>query len=182
MRWAIHIFAGTSAILFLMSAILFVRGHWVSDELHAGRRRPAAALYDDLHIRCSADSLEVRFAVSTQRPDWLGNAPAAGISWMHQTHRPARVDAGPWLWWDHYVDQQRAYTTECWRLELRPWLFAMMFAVLPAWRGLHIARRLSARREGHCRACGYNLTGNVSGVCPECGMAVHVQPTDLQGM
>ncbi len=22
---------------------------------------------------------------------------------------------------------------------------------------------------GHCRRCGYNLTGNVSGVCPECG-------------
>ena len=22
---------------------------------------------------------------------------------------------------------------------------------------------------GHCRVCGYNLTGNVSGVCPECG-------------
>jgi len=25
---------------------------------------------------------------------------------------------------------------------------------------------------GHCRKCGYNLTGNVSGVCPECGTAV----------
>jgi len=22
---------------------------------------------------------------------------------------------------------------------------------------------------GHCRTCGYNLRGNVSGVCPECG-------------
>ncbi len=22
---------------------------------------------------------------------------------------------------------------------------------------------------GHCQRCGYNLTGNVSGVCPECG-------------
>jgi hypothetical protein len=22
---------------------------------------------------------------------------------------------------------------------------------------------------GHCRTCGYNLTGNVSGACPECG-------------
>lgn len=22
---------------------------------------------------------------------------------------------------------------------------------------------------GHCRKCGYNLTGNVSGQCPECG-------------
>ena len=25
---------------------------------------------------------------------------------------------------------------------------------------------------GHCRQCGYNLTGNISGVCPECGTAV----------
>jgi hypothetical protein len=25
---------------------------------------------------------------------------------------------------------------------------------------------------GHCRACGYNLKGNISGVCPECGEAV----------
>ena len=24
----------------------------------------------------------------------------------------------------------------------------------------------------HCRSCGYNLAGNVSGVCPECGSAV----------
>ena len=31
-----------------------------------------------------------------------------------------------------------------------------------------------ARRPlpGHCRKCGYDLTGNVSGVCPECGEAI----------
>ena len=22
---------------------------------------------------------------------------------------------------------------------------------------------------GHCTGCGYNLTGNISGTCPECG-------------
>ena len=27
-------------------------------------------------------------------------------------------------------------------------------------------------KPGHCR-CGYNLTGNTSGVCPECGVEVH---------
>ncbi len=25
---------------------------------------------------------------------------------------------------------------------------------------------------GHCKSCGYDLTGNVSGVCSECGVAV----------
>ncbi len=25
---------------------------------------------------------------------------------------------------------------------------------------------------GHCRKCGYDLTGNVSGICPECGTAI----------
>jgi predicted amidophosphoribosyltransferase len=27
-------------------------------------------------------------------------------------------------------------------------------------------------RPGLCRFCGYNLTGNVSGVCPECGKPI----------
>lgn len=26
--------------------------------------------------------------------------------------------------------------------------------------------------KGMCQSCGYNLTGNVSGVCPECGVAI----------
>ena len=28
------------------------------------------------------------------------------------------------------------------------------------------------RRPGHCQSCGYNLKGNLSGVCPECGTGV----------
>ena len=31
------------------------------------------------------------------------------------------------------------------------------------------------RESGHCTRCGYNLTGNVSGVCPECGLAIAPQ-------
>ena len=33
-------------------------------------------------------------------------------------------------------------------------------------------RRWRRRRRGLCTACGYNLTGNASGVCSECGEAV----------
>ena len=34
---------------------------------------------------------------------------------------------------------------------------------------------------GHCRRCGYDLTGNVSGICPECGTAVPALPTAPAG-
>jgi hypothetical protein len=33
-------------------------------------------------------------------------------------------------------------------------------------------RRRRAQIVGVCFACGYNLTGNVSGTCPECGGTV----------
>ncbi len=36
-------------------------------------------------------------------------------------------------------------------------------------------KRMLTQKPGHCRRCGYNLTGNTSGVRPECGTAVLVQ-------
>ena len=33
-------------------------------------------------------------------------------------------------------------------------------------------RRYGRRRKGLCVKCGYDLTGNVSGTCPECGTEV----------
>jgi hypothetical protein len=32
-----------------------------------------------------------------------------------------------------------------------------------------LQRRARAYQREHCFGCGYNLTGNTSGVCPECG-------------
>ncbi|MFH1748612.1 MAG: hypothetical protein ABIG44_16375 [Planctomycetota bacterium] len=47
-------------------------------------------------------------------------------------------------------------------------LFVGSLTVLLWWRERHVVL------PGHCRKCGYNLTGNVSGVCPECGTPVHL--------
>lgn len=33
-------------------------------------------------------------------------------------------------------------------------------------------RRYLRRRGGYCATCGYDLTGNTSGVCPECGESI----------
>jgi hypothetical protein len=34
-------------------------------------------------------------------------------------------------------------------------------------------RRMSRHKRGLCVRCGYDLTGNVSGTCPECGAEIH---------
>jgi hypothetical protein len=71
-----------------------------------------------------------------------------------------------------------------WRMRRRP--RGMSFStfrdsrclIVPLWLPLALVAGPTAflwwldRRRippGHCRKCGYNLTGNVSGTCPECG-------------
>jgi hypothetical protein len=51
-------------------------------------------------------------------------------------------------------------------------LLAVATAMVPAcWLSALLWKR-SRRKAGSCRRCGYNLTGNTSGVCPECGTPV----------
>lgn len=46
------------------------------------------------------------------------------------------------------------------------WLVFLCFAIPTAVTWWH---RRRAHDKGHCRECGYNMTGNVTGRCPECG-------------
>jgi hypothetical protein len=58
-----------------------------------------------------------------------------------------------------------------WYIRSPFWLPAVLFVVplVPILlRGLRRRHRL---RRGLCEKCGYDLTGNISGVCPECGAA-----------
>jgi hypothetical protein len=50
------------------------------------------------------------------------------------------------------------------------WALTLIFLVSPvAW---FYVRFRNAPASNICRKCGYDLTGNVSGVCPECGTAI----------
>lgn len=56
------------------------------------------------------------------------------------------------------------------RLKLPLYAPFFVFAAYPAIAFIRgPVRRYRRRRRGRCLKCGYDLTGNVSGVCPECG-------------
>ncbi len=65
------------------------------------------------------------------------------------------------------------------RVDLPLWTSLLMLILLGAYpittfvRGP--LRRHKRRREGCCVKCGYDHTGNVSGVCPECGTKIPQQ-------
>jgi hypothetical protein len=60
---------------------------------------------------------------------------------------------------------------------LYPWARKVMWVVLyavVAVIALRSRRFLLIKESGHCHECGYDLTGNTSGVCPECGSVTRV--------
>jgi hypothetical protein len=48
----------------------------------------------------------------------------------------------------------------------------VLFLVLAGVTAIVWSRHRRRIRPGHCQKCGYNLTGNVSGLCPECGKKI----------
>lgn len=67
------------------------------------------------------------------------------------------------IWWIETVDTQHSDGFAC------PCSIPFLFVAFPTgilfWRD----RRF---RPGHCKKCGYDLTGNTSGRCSECGKGV----------
>ncbi len=58
------------------------------------------------------------------------------------------------------------WASDGWHVTLPLWMPFLVAAVPTGWLWWCDRRRTP---PGHCRKCGYDLTGNVSGVCPECG-------------
>lgn len=64
-----------------------------------------------------------------------------------------------------------------WWMSLNIFLYSLAAVAPGAVGGAWLASRAGVRRDarraaGLCVACGYDLTGNVSGRCPECGATI----------
>jgi len=55
---------------------------------------------------------------------------------------------------------------------LSDWVLVLMFGIPASFLWARYRSRGNRSRAGLCLSCGYDLTGNTSGTCPECGMPV----------
>jgi hypothetical protein len=84
------------------------------------------------------------------------------------------------IWSDHFIGQASADTSSEHGVIVPCWSLVILFGILPSlWVSKNRKRR--NRNTAECLACGYNLTGNSSGVCPECGHEIAKSATSLRG-
>ena len=93
-------------------------------------------------------------------PVYIRTSTYAGFCYSEEDHK-----AGP------IYTTTRALTFPCWLIVIALFVFSTWSAIHRWWT--------STRTADSCPSCDYNLTANVSGVCPECGTPV---PSKLEGI
>ena len=122
-------------------------------------------------LACGFDRSGVVSLVQHPRPR---NLRRAGFNAVCPYRSAARLG---FRWQRSYWDSTGSYVAN--ELLVVPWWFPCALTAIPP--GIWLWVRLRSRRRPsdgmpHCAECDYNLTGNVSGICPECGAPV---PADL---
>lgn len=100
---------------------------------------------------------------------WLVN-DAIGGNWEITYTADASYAGGAALsfGWFH-LDGNRWRTGQLRVISAPGWVWVLIAAIPPALWFAVVRRRWPAFKPYQCQDCGYNLTGNTSGVCPECG-------------
>lgn len=119
-----------------------------------GCRISSGQLTSKYHLSVTAQELEVVVAVAKSSPH-----PSKDLDLM----------VGPFGFIAQSVGASRIRI-----ITLPPWLVLMIFALFASYVVLRwvIRRCRTTNLPSSCIQCGYDLTGNASGVCPECGTAV----------
>jgi hypothetical protein len=142
--------------------VSWVRGYWRFDTVTAGSN------YTGISVGSRRGVL------------WLSIGPASFSQWRHLAYDSgvsSELEAAAWNYfranaeWDIFGVYLVTSANQQHKLIAIPTLFlAFGFLVPPAaWFFLTASQR---RRADSCVICSYNLSGNISGICPECGRPI----------
>jgi hypothetical protein len=192
-RRLLRLLSALSLLLCAATAVLWVRSYSGTDYVSRGKllaSEPEAVTSRAHEVRWTRGTIRLETQDLTTYPH--GHAVPLTPANMSAYWGYGRLGAGHDGWqelagnslWDRLGFQAYQggtsasfYDERISRIAVPAWLPAVAFAAPSLlWAVRHIRRR-QRRRSGLCRACGYDLTANVSGTCPECGTIVSVKET-----
>jgi hypothetical protein len=195
-RRLLNLLTWLSLLLFLGVAVLAVRSYWAHDVV-SFRWNPAAAgpTSGGRVVRCSSFPGEIRLnvvkVIDGDAGFWrsefglprVWSYPAGDKPFVEVGRFPRRRRGSePAFRWSRLEEAPCdlgggiAARIVMWNLVVPHWSAMLAAAALPLARAPAACAALRRRRRtagGRCPRCGYDLTGNISGVCPECGTAPH---------
>jgi len=157
--------SAVSLLLSLVTVALWMRSMWMHDEISLVKPQLGVSIIS-LHGRIQVEM------VSTDRPAYVES-----WKWTHKRIGGALdeiQDRFSWrfggFWFFEFdgfsVSGTNSFTASGRTFVIPDWFLIGLYAVPPLWAFRSIRRRAL---KNHCSECGYDLTANISGVCPECG-------------
>jgi predicted RNA-binding Zn-ribbon protein involved in translation (DUF1610 family) len=162
-------------ILFLVSVFMWLHSYSTGYVLGVRFARPDGRREELLDFSI----VDGEFKLSDRRQKWPGRWSYDSITWARILQDGSPPYPRSPLWPTRFEWRTRGGTSDCWDCTGVPfttvvplWSFALLFMIGAGIWPLVALRRVRRRRKGRCSQCGYDLTGNVSGRCPECGSTV----------
>ena len=176
MRRNLFTFAtAVSQLLCLIALALWVRSHYAGESL--GYESSARGIWV-ANMQGSVLFGWMRHLDSDGKPV----DRAENLGWHYDHKEPWMIERLPGsdcLFWNYSygfgVAWGERWQDDHWSVMAPHWLLALI--LLAPTVGLFVRRRRPPRR-GFCLRCFYNLTGNTSGICPECGTPIPKEPAD----
>lgn len=172
-----------SLALLVVSLVLWKRSYHAAEMLELKRQATAGRTWRGVAFDLGSTDGTAGIAYhQAQIPLFPNNKPRT-VNWsfgvkqnpfdaLHSPRWSWWSDRGTWRWWGnffiHYDRRgKQGDAVDDFAIGVPHWLLVLSMACLSL---LLIRRgRLIRFGNGACQNCGYNLTANVSGICPECG-------------
>ena len=172
-----------SLVLCTATIVSWVRSYSQSDEMEWMLAGDSSNSIGSLVKFCSASGsldLEIhRFTsdvpLDPQPQIFEFQGEPAGLRWIHRQLWVSRATFFDYFWiTDHGVRENPHLIEEKFSIATPHWFLFIMTLLLPTALLVRKMIRRAAAPVGACRVCRYDLTGNASGVCPECGTRISI--------
>jgi hypothetical protein len=191
-RWVFNVVAAVSLVLCVGCAGLWVRSYWLLDRIErfSYTPEPVGARRTALRLDLASGGVAVTFRIDY---NYTRMFSARGTSWSWDAEPNPRYPTPWWwgepgrYWWRRGFGGPFIPGPRSWYVAISPkvrsglfgsrvlaarvdhWPLVLFTSILPSTALAAYWRRHRRALHGLCLSCGYNLTGNTSGVCPECG-------------